>query len=498
MTQQAGERVASGPAAGRDARHATKREWFKLTRDWLRSNLFLKTEGSIGWRKFVAAVVFVVAGTVVSLTRTTGPGALNTVWIEDARNLLSGALTHPFSQNITTSTGGYYESTGRVLAQIAVHFPLTWAAGAMSVFAAAQYAIFGLIAYIASGPHLYSPCLRLLIAVPVFMIPLGYTQANNDLVTTQFFMLFGVFWVLLWIPRTLAGRIVGPIVMLSVASSTVLTIFLAPLVVARLIVDRSKSAVIMVFFWIAGFALEMLPSLNGQTNRFQWGVNSPLWALKNYATRAVPRALFGEKALGGPGTTVNGYVAPLHITSVVGHDALIAAAWTVVLIALLLALARRTHPNWPLAVTAALFSFLLFAGQLFINHHVVQPRYVIAPALLLYTAFVASLRPHGVAARERGSRPMGIMAALGWIPVGGFAVVLAVAVALNFRVVNGRTDSPTWTSAVAQARAACADGGAGLSDKAFTRSPSGKGIYWFRYSWWSVEIPCHRVSRPSA
>ncbi len=38
------------------------------------------------------------------------------------------------------------------------------------------------------------------------------------------------------------------------------------------------------------------------SNRSNDLFTSPLWILGNYVTRAVPRAIFGELALGGPGT----------------------------------------------------------------------------------------------------------------------------------------------------------------------------------------------------
>src|ERR1035438_6724630 len=71
-------------------------------------------------------------------------------------------------------------------------------------------------AYIASGPHLGRPWLRLIVAAPACMIPLGYTQVNNDLATAQFIALYGTFWLLLWIPGTRAGRILSPVIILSV------------------------------------------------------------------------------------------------------------------------------------------------------------------------------------------------------------------------------------------------------------------------------------------
>ena len=442
--------------------------------DWLRSDVFLRTEsGPVGGRKILLAIACVIGGAAVSLSRTVGAGSLNTIWFEDAKNLLNQALNSSFATTVKTPISGYYQEPARVITEIAIRFPLSWAPGIMSAAAALQYAVYGLVAYIASGPYLRSRWLRVLIAAPVCVIPLAYTQANNDLVTVQFIGLYGAFWTLLWIPGTRAGRILSPIVMLSVASTAALAIVLAPLVVARLIVDRSRNAVFLAVFWVAGVLLQMSLTLEGKSKHYLFGFNGPLFVLKYYAGRVVPRAIFGESALGGPGANYRGDLEPLHIINTAAHVALIGSAWAVVVVAVVLAVARFTDPNWALAVIAGLFSLAMFADAMLINTAVVQPRYVIAPALLLYTALVALLRPRR---REGASRAR---ATFGWLPVAAFAVLLAVAVTLNFRVTNGRTSSPPWTSVVAKATAACAHPGA--------------ASYLYTHEWWQVSIPCYRV-----
>jgi len=445
------------------------------TVSWLRSDLFLRTaSGPVGWRKILLAIACVVGGAAVSLSRTVGPGSLNTIWIEDAKNLLSNGLNSPFAQDVRTPISGYYQVPARIITEIAIQFPLSWAPGIMSAAAALQYAVYGLVAYIASGPYLRSPWLRLLIAAPVCVIPLAYTQANNDLVTVQFIGLYGAFWTVLWIPGTRAGRILSPIVMLSVASTAALAIVLAPLVVARLIVDRSKNAIFLAVFWFAGMLLQASLTLEGKSKHYLFGFNGPVFVLKYYASRVVPRALFGESALGGPGANYRGNYEPLHVINTAAHFVLIGGAWAVVVVAVVLALTRFTDPNWTLAVVAGLFSLAVFADAMLINTAVVQPRYVIAPALLLYTALVALLRPRR---REEGVSPA--RTAASWLPVAGLAVLLAVAVTLNFRVTNGRTSSPPWTSVVARATAACAR--------------PGVTSYLYSHEWWQVTIPCSRV-----
>jgi hypothetical protein len=489
------EQATSGQTAPAFAGAASLRYLARL-RAWLRQALFRQTAGGpIGMRKVLAALAFVIVGAAVSLSRTRGPGALNTIWIEDAGNFLEDALHQSVMTTLTTQMNGYYDVVPRSLTAIAVLFPLRWTPAVMSIFAALEYATFGLIAYIASGPHLRSRWLRLLIAAPACLVPLGYTQANNDLATVQFVALYGTFWLLLWIPATRAGRVVSPIIMLGVTLSSILPVCFAPLVAARLFVDRTKSTIFMCSFWLLGLAAQESVALRGMSNRHSGWYTSPLWVLEKYISRTVPRAIFGERALGGPGTNAEGMPAPLHIPNHTEHLILIAMAWVVLLVVIVIALARVTDPHWPLAVTAGLFSVLIFLGEIVDNLKIVQPRYVIAPALLLYAAIVALLRPRGVmsaatdATGPPGRRPTpawmaGSWSPLTWYPVAAFAILLAIVCGLNFRVSNTRSSSPPWSSVVAHAQLYC--------------ERPGVTSYEYAHAWWRVHIPCSRVSRPSA
>ena len=457
---------------------------------WLRSALFIQSStGSLGWQKILGAVAFVIVGAAVSLARTAGPGALNTIWIEDASNLLQDALHQSVMTTLTTQINGYYVTVPRALTAIATVFPLTWVPGIMAVCAAAGYAIFGLIAYIASGPHLRSPWLRLLIAAPACLIPFGYTQVNNDLATSQFVAIYGIFWLLLWRPVTPGGRLAAPVIMLGATLSSILPVLLAPLVAARLIADRSKTSIAVAVCWGAGLLTQWTIQWRGMSTRSSSMFTSPVWILGSYVTRVVPRALFGELALGGSGTNGEGHRVPLHVSNVAIHNALVAGACAIVVAVVVVALARFTAPNWPLAITAMTFSVLVFIGEIVDNLQVVQPRYVIAPALLLYTAIVAMLRPRGVTGEAfSAGEPEGVLGgdapatlarrgpwpvvAAAWTPVTVFALLLAVVIGFNFRVFNNRSESPPWTAVVAAATHTCMN--------------PGMGDYVYRHAWWRL------------
>jgi len=469
---------------------------------WLRSSLFLPPVArTVSWRQAVGGAVFVVLGAAVSLARTSGPGALNTIWIEDANNFLQDALHESVLTTLTTQMNGYYDFVPRVVTAIAVTFPLTWVAGIMSACAAIEYSMFALIAYIASGPHLRSPWLRLLIAAPACLIPLGYTQANNDLATVQFIALYGIFWLLLWRPATRIGQVAAPVIMLCTTLSSILPLLFAPLVAARLIADRSKVSIAIAVCWAAGLVTQWSVQVRGMSTRQVSGWTNPLWILGNYVTRVVPRALFGERALGGPGTNGDGHPLPLVIPNMAIHTALTWGAWAILVTAIIIALVRITAPDWPLAVTALLFSVLLFVGEIANNLPIVQPRYVIAPALLVYVGIVAMLRPRGAAgaarppdaldgqeaASDAGARIPALRprsAAVAWVPVVVFALVLAVTCGFNYRVTNARSESPAWTAIVAAATKTC-------------MKPGMADYYFHHHGWWQFKIPCGRVRSSS-
>jgi hypothetical protein len=468
---------AMAPAVAADGGGVRQSSRLFATADWLRSTLFRSVgTGSPGWRQILGGAAFLIAGAAVSLARTEGPGALNTIWIEDAGNFLQDALHKSVMTTLTTQMNGYYNVVPRAITALAVVFPLQWAPGIMSAFAALQYAMFGLIAYIASGPHLRSRWLRAGVAAPACVMPLAYTQANNDLATVQFIALYGAFWLLLWRPATRAGRVISPVIMLGITLSSILPLTFAPLAAARMIADRSKQAIAVILCWAAGLLTQWSVQLRGMSNRPTNWFTNPLWVLGNYVTRAVPRAIFGELALGGPGTNGEGHPIPLNIPDMAEHDALIWGAWGIVVAVLVIALTRLTAPNWPLAVAALLFSVLVFLGEIVDNLPIVQPRYVIAPALLLYTAIAAMLRPRGMAGPSPRSRRL---ATASWYPVAVFAALLVVVCGFNFRVDNNRSQSPPWTAVVAAAQRTC--------------MKPGMGDYIYRHSWWTVKIPCARA-----
>ncbi len=434
----------------------------------------------------------ILAGAALSLMRSRRPGALNTVWIEDAQNFLNDALIDTFRHNLFKSLNGYYHAGPRALAELVSLFPVSWEAALLATTAALITAGFGALAYVASGQFFDRWWLRLFVAAPVVLLPLARAQADNDVATLQFPGLYALFWLLLWKPASRAGQFTAVAATAFIALSSIIPIVLAPLAIWRIWKLRDWSVPVAYFgglsFHLVGLALGKATRSNVCCPRYD-----PLWVAQEYVTTAVPRALFGERWTGGPGVDAAGLAVPAPVAW-----PLIVAAWVVVLGAIACAVSGLTRPHWALAGVAFAYSALFFAS--IANMGIVQPRYMVAPALLLYVALAALLRPQrggravgrpepaptgagGSTATHPATAWRGARSSHAW-PALAVIAVLAVAVVANYRVDNGRTYTKPWDAIVRDARAACA------ADPA---RPSyvepGKDT-----TWWRITIPCDRVS----
>ena len=172
------------------------------------------------WRLLWMVAAAIAAGALIGLTRSRGPGALNSVWIEDAHTFLTDAYVHPFWDNLFKPLFGYYQVGPRFLGEVAAALPVRAAAPMLALVAAAVTAGYAVMAYIASGRFFSQWWLRLLPAAPVILLPLGRTQADNDVATLHFAGLYALFWVLLWRPASWAGRAaaVGTMVFVTISS----------------------------------------------------------------------------------------------------------------------------------------------------------------------------------------------------------------------------------------------------------------------------------------
>ncbi len=417
----------------------------------------------------IAAVAFVV-GTAVAVSRTRGPGALNSIWAEDGQNFLHDALTMNTVDAVTTPFNGYWHLIPRLLAEIAVLFPLDLVPAVLSIGAAAVVTALAILVYTVSGAYFTHPALRLLAAVPVALAPAGIGWVENNVATLQFPLLYGLFWTLLWVPRARAGRVLAVTIVTLIAFTTPLALVFVPLAVLRLVMRPSKTGLAIAAGLAAGLATQFGGAALGYASRAGLGeprYGDPVWAVYEFMTRVVPVAMLGEKwSFDGAKERLCPEFVVLHHDE---HRLLVFGSWLIAAAAVAIAV-RYSRPAWALAVIAAAHSLLIWSVTI-MSLGCSAHRYLTAPALLLFATAAALLRP------REGKDGVARLAAPAVVLLTFFAVVLAV----NVRTDGPRADGPAWSDVLRDARAQCEADPAKGSLIVYTR--------------WAVELPCDALRK---
>jgi hypothetical protein len=403
-----------------------------------------------GWLLGIGAVLI---GTLVSLARQPGIGALNTVWAEDGEVFLADAVNEPPPVAIFTSYAGYFHVGPRLLAEIAAAVPPGSAAAVLAISAALATAALAVLVYVASAEHLPSPVARFVAAAVVVVAPLAQDDVPNSIANLHWPALYALFWVLLWTPQRRSGRVVAVATIAIVAASDILVLALLPLAIVQFVRYRDRYRAVLAAVLATGVALQLLGLVTGASSR-ETDLN-PIKAASGYVLRAVPAALVGSRWLGDDVRSARWLI-------------LAAVAWLLVLAALLVAWRRLSRPAWTLAGLAALHSIALYALPVFLSGTAVQ-RYALAPAMLVVVALLALMPP--------GSGRAGVPAIV-------LITLLAIVCAVNLRVPNLRGEGPSWSGEVDRERVECGP----ASDAVLVRLPPANGD-------WYADLPCDYLDR---
>jgi hypothetical protein len=456
-------------------------------------------------RKVVLAVAAVIAGTAVALARTKGHGAFDSMWAEDGSEFYSVALNGHLWNNVFRGINGYFVVLCRLIAEVAAAAPIGWGPFMMSTGAALVTAVFALSVYVASRAHLRSAPLRLLVAVPVVACPTGTLSTVNNVATLQFVALYATFWMLLWTPTSRFGRAFALSLVVLTGLSTILTVVLLPLVLLRLYVARNA--------WSLALIAALIGSMAVQVGGLVFDINSrsgvsdprldPVWAVVQYFRWAVPYSIIGERWMAPAANHNNGLwdVQPTQNPYV--HAGLIALAYLVVVVAVVLAVRRFTRPAWGLVAVAGVQSVIVLAVEVMSYGHAYGPvgylmaemallgtiRYLVPVTLLIIVTVTALLVPRPVEATggpatqgATGRRP-NRSRLLATAPVLTYAALLLLVILVNLRPTNPRTMVPSWDAEVAKAREHC------RATNAVTAQVHNGGDVW----WPWVSVPCRRL-----
>jgi hypothetical protein len=441
--------------------------------------LFPTGTAAAAWRNprwgWWAAGLAVLLGTVVSLLRTAGTGPLQSIWEEDARDILEDALTMSGTRTLVRPIAGYYVLVPRLLGQVAAFFPITWAAAVLSVSAAILTALLAVQVYVASGAHFDNRLARLLVSAPMLFAPVAenwLSEIYNRPVCLHFFAVYAVFWVLLWSPATRRGQ-AGLLATVGLtAFSTILIVIFLPLAALRAYTRRDRLSLAALGLVLAGTAVQVGSLLLGETDRSGLGNASPMGALRDYVVWGVPNSFLGFAGTSG----LAGLPADVWGT-VRANAVVIILAWLVLLAVVVAAIVGGRsgwlRPNWRLAGLAAVHSVVLMVTLTVANGLIAQ-RYLLPVELLLFTTVVALLVPVPSADWRKAMAPLA-----------AFALLVAVVSAFNYRWNNTyRAQAPVWTDQIAQVVARC------QADPLLGHVVVRGGPQPFQST---VAIPCHEV-----
>jgi hypothetical protein len=426
-------------------------------------------------RGVLLAAGAVAAAAVVSLLRTTGTGPLQSVYEEDASNVLTDALDTSTAKALVKPVAGYLIIGPRLLGELATLFPISWAAAVLSVSAAVICGLLALQVYVASGAHFTNVLARLAVTAPMLFAPVAenrFAELYNRPVCLHFFAMYALFWVFLWSPTTRAGRIGALVTAGLTAVSTVLVLACLPVALVRLAVRRDRFSLALLGLTTGGTALQLGAVYLGDAARADNMRLDPLWALAQYASWAMPESVLGFRATSG-----------LYVEDRLFADAfsrnlgVVLLTWAIVLVVVAVAVfgARRglLRPAWLLAAALGVQSVGLFAVQIMANGWISQ-RYLMAPALLLLAALTVLLIP-----------ARGVDLRLAVAPLAAFSVLLLFVGAFNFRWDDTRRHgAPEWTNQVHRAAVRC-------RNEPHLRAVTVRGAP--RPAWSYVIIPCHEL-----
>jgi hypothetical protein len=402
--------------------------------------------GPARWEKAGLATALLALAVVLQLARIGWTGSLNALWAEDGPIFIQGALTQGFADAVGTGYSGYLVLVPRLIAEVAVLLPLESAAAAVSILSALLIALCGFAVWHAAAGHIPDPLLRGALVAATVLTPVGGLESIDSASYVSWYMLFAVFWILLWRPRTLGGAAWGGLLVAATVLSNPGAWFLLPLAALRAAAIRDRRDATIVGAYFAASAVQLVAMA-----RSSYEAVEPLWSEDIWTVllqRVVDGAVFGLR-LGGEGWERFGW--PFLIALAVG-----------VVVAFALGLWRgdgRARAFALIALPTALGMFVVSVYQRAVGppmlwpegfHHGAGGRYAIVPVLLVLSAAMVTLCRR----RPRGG------AAAAWPRLGLTALVL-VSISVSYPAGESAVrGTPAWDDALDAAAATCISEGA--------------------------------------
>ena len=415
-------------------------------------------------RTWLIASAAVVAGTVLGLVRIGGVGATNSLFAEDGTIFVTENTNNGTWTALTTPYNAYLHTVPRIAAALVGLFPVRWTAAGLALFSAGLVALLALVVYEASSSVIrFTHALR---AVPrrgrSSSCPSRRRRCSTASRTCSGILIGAAGLCMLWRPRSRPLRVVGVLVIAAAALSQPLTVLLLPIVILRFRRDRRVD--LFIGSWLialCGYGLALVRTGVHRQDEPGAATIGPARAVEHFVVDVIGRGQYGFRWL--------------------------------------------DHSRNPLGVLLMGLSILTVAAAAF---YVIKHRPATTPrdrdtrghqrARLLRTGGDLTRRAPWV--QRRAHRPPSHRAAgdprchagthartahvhtATWTIVALTALVLAV----NLRVPTLRSNGPSWSSGLDQARTACAT--TDVKKVSILITPQGPGQFA-----WTADLPCSRI-----
>lgn len=426
----------------------------------------------------LAVAVLIGAAGAAAVWLRLPPMARDTLWAEDGRDFLQGAIDSGFGE-VFVPYGGYLHVIPRIIAGFAAALPVESMAVAMTagscLVAGACTAIVWLCAR-----RILLPAHAAVVAALTVLAPLAAREVLGNTANLHTLMMWTLLWLVLVTPRRPVLAVASAIVAALAALTEIQALLLIPVALWR-VRDPMRRIVAVGLF--AGLAAQLAASLLSPRRQTAFGHVEPLSYAKGLIVNAVlPFAL--------PQQQIGPVLAGRSLIVVLG-----AVAMIVILLAVLL---RSSSWSQRILVAGLLAGALvIYCGSVYANpedyydyaRHTAQqlrsiwlPRYGVLPSMLIAAAIVVAA-DGAVRARHRSGRSAArLQTVLARVAIAG----LAVSLVLHFVPWDTRrSQGPAWGPQVAAARQHCAQA-LGRGDVALAQTLG-----------WEVRVPCDRfVARP--
>ena len=373
--------------------------------------------------------------------------ARDTVWAEDGRLFLVGAEQHGLFGAAFLPYAGYLQFVPRLIAGAVVQvLPASqWALG-MTAGACLAAGMIACVVFVASRDVLASRIVRAVLASVVVLIPLGPRDVLGTPTNLHSILMWMLFWLLLFSPRSRRSATVMSVIGLVAALSEIQAVFLVPLLI---LAARRRHGWLLIAGPAIGMAAQLVVTALAPRSLPSAPQDSPLSIAEGYLINAVvPNAL--PQSLVGPFVANGGLAGAIVVLALLAG--LLAIAWGHTTARQRLGILAATALStliWTASVVDNPASFYDYAT---LTHseamHLWLTRYGVVPAMLLFGAALLAADALLRAGGPRFRRALAIV------------TILCVATCLTINYMptwTRRSSGPSWSQQIPAAQDACAD-----------------------------------------